>query len=391
MILGVLILHAQTPRLETTIKVVSDKVRIAVKAVDGTGPGGVIEGRPANFTFILAIPIDKASSSPATITRLSPAHLPVDMDPASGTSFTDANFKYFWYSFVTLQAAVATYPTTELDVIEISNWNGPAQTGLVSLVSLADGTSTPPPPLDGLWNHYWQLDGIQYSFPGPGADNLFYASATSGTLINGDTYSDPSSVTTNLLVTLPASLLNFSGYKSGAKNSLRWTTASESNNLGFDVQRSIDGINYSSIGFVNSKALNGNSSSNITYTFDDNSPIGKKQYYRLNQKDIDGRSKISNIVTITGDKPVTLGIGGLFPNPAQTKVSVIIDAPARQDVTLMVTDMSGKTVKQQIVNVEIGSNTVPVDISTLAQGSYLIKAVCKSSDCGVAVGKFNKQ
>ena len=72
-------------------------------------------------------------------------------------------------------------------------------------------------------------------------------------------------------------------------------------------------------------------------------------------------------------------------------MSVILDAPERDNVTLMVLDLNGKTLKQQLVNVEIGSNTVPVDISSLAQGSYLIKAVCKSSDCGMAVGKFNKQ
>ncbi len=42
----------------------------------------------------------------------------------------------------------------------------------------------------------------------------------------------------------PVSLSNFSGYKNGSKNTLNWTIASEANNLGFDVQRSTDGANY---------------------------------------------------------------------------------------------------------------------------------------------------
>jgi hypothetical protein len=190
---------------------------------------------------------------------------------------------------------------------------------------------------------------------------------------------------------LPVNLLNFSGYKMGNKNVLRWTTSNEQNNLGFEIQRATDGTNYSAIGFVNSQAGGGNSVPDISYVFDDNAPAAsKKNYYRLNQKDINGRSKLSNVVVISGDKPTSVGIGGLFPNPAATLVNVIVDAPKRDNVTLVVTDVNGKTVKQQLANVEEGSNTIPVEISSFAQGSYLVKVVCKSG-CETTVAKFNKQ
>ncbi len=198
-------------------------------------------------------------------------------------------------------------------------------------------------------------------------------------------------LTPGTLTVLPVSLINFSGYKNGAKNTLRWTAASEINNRGFDVQRSTDGVNYSSIGFVNSQAPGGFSNSELSYTFDDNSPVGKKQYYRLNQLDIDSRSKLSNVVMITGDKPTLLGIGGIFPNPARTQVTIIIEAVMKDKVTVIVTDMTGKTVIQRQANVDMGSNTVPVDIAKLAGGSYLVKLTCQASDCESAVGKFNKQ
>ena len=198
-------------------------------------------------------------------------------------------------------------------------------------------------------------------------------------------------LTPSALTALPVSLLNFSGYKNGSKNSLLWTTVSEQNNIGFDVQRSGDGVNYSSIGFVNTQALGGNSNGTLNYSFDDNSPVGKKNYYRLNQKDIDGRNKLSNIVMITGDRPLLLGIGGLFPNPTSTQVNVIIDAPQKDKVMVIVTDMGGKTVIRQQANVDIGSNTVPVDVAKLAGGSYLVKLSCQASDCETATAKFNKQ
>ena len=47
-------------------------------------------------------------------------------------------------------------------------------------------------------------------------------------------------------ISLPVSLTSFSGYKEGNSNKLHWTTASESNNSGFEVQRSTDGNNYHS-------------------------------------------------------------------------------------------------------------------------------------------------
>jgi hypothetical protein len=198
-------------------------------------------------------------------------------------------------------------------------------------------------------------------------------------------------LTNTILNVLPVNLLNFSGYKNGNKNTLRWTTADEQNNRGFEVQRSSDGISYSPIGFVNSQAPGGNSVSELSYVFDDLNAASRKQYYRLRQQDFDGRSKFSSVVVINGDKPTSLGVGGIFPNPASTQVNVIIDAPKRDDVTLLIMDAAGKTVKQKQVNVDIGSNTVPVDIANLASGSYIVKLVCRTSDCETAAGKFNKQ
>ena len=67
--------------------------------------------------------------------------------------------------------------------------------------------------------------------------------------------------------TLPVSLTSFSGYKEGNSNKLLWTTASENNNNGFEVQRSSDGANFTAIGFVVSKAIGGNSTSELNYNF----------------------------------------------------------------------------------------------------------------------------
>ena len=189
---------------------------------------------------------------------------------------------------------------------------------------------------------------------------------------------------------LPVNLLTFSGYKESNHNVLRWTTVNESNNRGFEIQRSTDGVNFGVIGFVNSQAPGGNSTGNLNYTFTDNIPAGAKQYYRLRQVDIDNHGKYSSIVLIRGDKPLTLAIGGLFPNPANNIMNVIIDAPVRNNITLVITDIAGKIVKQQPANVETGSNTITMNISNLANGTYTVKVVCKA-DGESAVSSFIKQ
>lgn len=177
---------------------------------------------------------------------------------------------------------------------------------------------------------------------------------------------------------LPVSLVSFAGQKEGNANKLRWSTASESNNLGFEVLRSTDGINYAVIGFVNSIAIAGNSSDILSYSFIDNNISKQKYYYRLRQVDFDNRGTLSLIVVIKGEKPLITGIDGVFPNPANTNLNVLIAAPEKSNLTLVLTDMAGRMIAQKAVNVEVGSNTIPIDISSFNKGTYIVRLVCKN-------------
>ena len=189
-------------------------------------------------------------------------------------------------------------------------------------------------------------------------------------------------------ILLPIDLLTFSGYKDGTRNQLRWTTSTEQNNKGFEVQRSLDGVNYSSIGFVNSMANGGNSSVQLNYTFTDNNVTGLRQYYRLRQVDLGGYNRLSNVVLIKSDKPTMITIEGIFPNPATTTINMLVGSPGKDKVTVVVTDMSGRIMITKNMNVETGSNTLPLDVSALAGGNYFIKMVDSNGE--VVSGKFVK-
>lgn len=233
--------------------------------------------------------------------------------------------------------------------------------------------------------------GVAFSIPGASSATFAPVIIVSGTDIcsGANVAANFTTAPFNCFV-LPAGLLSFAGQREGTVNKLHWTTASERNNKGFMLQRSADGVTYSDLGFISSRANGGNSNDPLAYAFTDNAPAGNKQYYRLRQEDLDGRQQYSNIVLIKGVKATTLVINGLMPNPASTDINVLLDAPVKDRITVLVMDATGKTVLQKNTNVETGSNTISLNIRSLPNGPYLVKLVC-SSNCESATGKFVKQ
>ena len=189
---------------------------------------------------------------------------------------------------------------------------------------------------------------------------------------------------------LPVKLVNFRGQRTGAKNMLYWSTASEQNNRGFEIQRSADGENFSALSFVQSKANNGNSSSELSYQFADEKPFNGSNYYRLKQTDFDGKVSFSNVVLIKGVRSTSIVMSAVYPNPVKDNLKVILAAPAIGTINLVVTDVAGKVVMQQSNSIASGDNNLSINVSKLPSGSYMIKAIC-ANGCETAVSKFVKQ
>jgi hypothetical protein len=189
---------------------------------------------------------------------------------------------------------------------------------------------------------------------------------------------------------LPISLLSFAGRKQDKTNMLEWSTASETNNKGFELQRSANGTDFTSIIFVNSKAIGGNSSAQLNYNFADVTPLAGTNYYRLKQVDKDGKFSMSQIVAIKGLKPTSLQLVNVYPNPTANKLNVNIESPVTENVTLFVTDMAGKTLINLRKAVAVGDNNIELNVSALPTGSYLIKAIC-ANGCETTTAKFVKQ
>ena len=167
---------------------------------------------------------------------------------------------------------------------------------------------------------------------------------------------------------LPVSFRVFTALRSNSLVALKWTTATESNNLGFEIQRLIGNGSWQTVSFIASQAVGGNSASDLTYTYSDLNLTKVISQYRIKQIDIDNRSKLSEIRAVRGDGQKGKTI--VYPNPSSDgKVRIIFEAvDGVRDIS--VTDISGRVIKQMK---GITNNNIVVD--NLTTGIYTVRII----------------
>jgi CubicO group peptidase (beta-lactamase class C family) len=174
---------------------------------------------------------------------------------------------------------------------------------------------------------------------------------------------------------IPVTLSSFTGTKQGAKHQLRWATATETNNRGFELERSADGSNFTRIGYLPSAAPSGYSSQPLTYTFTDVAPLSGSNYYRLRQLDKDEKASYSAVVLLQANAHTKLTITSLYPTPLRQALTLQVAAPVAGPATLLLTDMAGKVLLQKSLSLLAGGNTVALPVGGLAGGCYLLRVV----------------
>ncbi|NOT52610.1 MAG: hypothetical protein HOP10_15205, partial [Chitinophagaceae bacterium] len=262
-------------------------------------------GEYVNYVqFSLSIPVSAYQAGvTATLTPVGPF---APLVFAQGPQYTQGSTNERVFTWVCVNPAVTAMSWTTADFVgaTVTFTGGIANT----LVKMCDYTNAGG---GSNSNTYFAINVTQHGGDVTNYGDLYFTNlgeSTENIYGNGDQF-----VQTSALVSLPVDFLNFSGYRAGARNILNWTTSSEQNNKGFEVQRSIDGSNYVALGFVNSLAPGGNSATELSYTFSDNNLSGSRQYYRLKQVNLDNSSKYSNIVLIKGDRGMQMTIDGLYP------------------------------------------------------------------------------
>jgi len=168
---------------------------------------------------------------------------------------------------------------------------------------------------------------------------------------------------------LPVQLMSLNGAPVPEGIQLDWITATEVNSAFFAVERQDETGEYQQIGQVTAA---GNSTSTTAYEFLDAQPLPGFNYYRLKMIDIDGSSEQSEVVAVANRYGSF--VGGLFPNPAEDQISVVIDADAEMLAYLRVLDASGRLVGEHRSTVAAGQQTVTMPLNGLESGHYLLIA-----------------
>jgi hypothetical protein len=171
-------------------------------------------------------------------------------------------------------------------------------------------------------------------------------------------------------VTVPVELTSFTAQYIGSTTLLNWTTATELNNLGFDVQRSTEGNEFVTIGFVLGK---GTTTEVQNYSYVDKTTTPNINYaYRLKQIDFNGSYNYSEVVNLGESNPFNFELLQNYPNPFNPATTISIGLPVKSDVTLDVYNIVGEKVLS-LYNGELaaGNYNYTVDASNLTSGIYI--------------------
>jgi hypothetical protein len=171
-------------------------------------------------------------------------------------------------------------------------------------------------------------------------------------------------------VTVPVELTSFTAQYVGSTTLLNWTTATELNNLGFDVQRSTAGNEFVTIGFVLGK---GTTTEVQNYSYVDKTTTPNINYaYRLKQIDFNGSYSYSEVVNLGESNPFNFELLQNYPNPFNPATTISIGLPVKSDVTLDVYNIVGERVLS-LYNGELaaGNYNYTVDASNLTSGIYI--------------------
>jgi hypothetical protein len=172
--------------------------------------------------------------------------------------------------------------------------------------------------------------------------------------------------------TLPVELTSFTAKQSANGTELRWTTATEVNNFGFDIERAnaVKEAIWEKIGFISG---HGNSISPNNYSFKDNKPLSGKSQYRLKQIDQVGVFKYSNAVEVAA-VILKYDLAQNYPNPYNPTTVITYSIPISSNVILKVYNVLGKLITTLVnENQESVYYKINFDASGLSNGVYFYK------------------
>lgn len=174
-------------------------------------------------------------------------------------------------------------------------------------------------------------------------------------------------------IILPLQLLDFYGVGNHTQNFLTWRTANEQDLTTYEIQKSIDASNYSTIAVIPAKNNYANQ-----YQFTDVNIKSTNNFYRLKINGLNNEVKYSPVINLQNSvKEIT--ISNISPNPAINTVNIAVLSPAAQPINYQVIDVSGKTIAKGSFNIAAGNTNKQLDVSAYPAGILFFKMYDKNN------------
>lgn len=171
---------------------------------------------------------------------------------------------------------------------------------------------------------------------------------------------------------LPVELVNFEAKPQGSHVQLKWETANEQNNKGFEIQRSTDANKWVTLGFVQGY---GTTLATKEYVFIDKLPFQGVNYYQLRQIDFDNGEDFSSI------KTVNLKENGnainIFPNPAKNEANLMLYSDFSGEATISLYNVYGKQINNIPIFINKGQYHLNLELSDLPAGGYWLEIIAR--------------
>ena len=187
-----------------------------------------------------------------------------------------------------------------------------------------------------------------------------------------------------IVTALPVELMSFNATLKNGSVQLTWTTAIEENAREFIIEKSADGMDFTSIGSIQA---HGNSVITQKYSYKDPLITGNVSYYRLKQVDFDEKAAYSHVISTTSEK--TFENISISPQPIKDQVEIAFYATSETSVMLKVFNSTGSLVHTYNNQIQAGANSIRADLSALPQGLYLLSL--QDSNGQIALTKIVKE
>jgi hypothetical protein len=180
----------------------------------------------------------------------------------------------------------------------------------------------------------------------------------------------------NPISSLPIKLVSFNGQVYDEQNNiLSWTTAEEVNTKSFRIDRSSDGVNFTTVHLEDAIGEETGRSYNYLDLLDSEMPIA---YYRLISVDNDNSTEIFKMISIERNYSGKFS-SSLYPNPAEGRTTLEVELEADDEVLVEITNVKGELISSNTYQLHLGQNKIDMLSESFNKGVYFIKLKCLSN------------